>query len=329
MLKWARNAMRLFLALAAILAFVTALIWPWPAPEVDWRTPLDAALANDDCASATAILNAAIGGGSIEALDERSTLAERAMCFRADASVEVLAKSMRFWRNQSDTPIDAGYGLDEDALGFWRYYTSRTAAFLCVVPYDNRFNVDSTEISAALPDKSSWIMAWHRQRRAACVTVLAQMATSLADDDDIAAKQAAYDLAMRRPLGNTLTSRLVLATLLLDQRFVPKWLADGGEEDIQYLADIRDLAWSELGDAAASGHQRAIRMMIALLHEGRLRARDDRQAYFWILRNRRLGGMEATIDAEIERGLTNADRLEAKRREASDWDVSEALLHIN
>ena len=44
---------------ASIISLAIAVIWPWPAPAVDRRTPLDAALAHADCPTAVNIVDAA------------------------------------------------------------------------------------------------------------------------------------------------------------------------------------------------------------------------------------------------------------------------------
>jgi hypothetical protein len=62
-----RRVILSLLALVSAVAVAGVLVWPWPAPEVDWRTPVDKALVAGDCKTAVAIADAAAGAGSADA----------------------------------------------------------------------------------------------------------------------------------------------------------------------------------------------------------------------------------------------------------------------
>lgn len=305
------------LILGAASALALALIWPWPAPEADWRTPLNAALAENDCRRAGEILHAATYAGAIEAFQVRKELAQRNTCVGELGGQVDRTEALQFFRREdADTPIDPLYRLDQHDLGVLRYGYVRSALFLCARPYNATLQTDFVAISAALPSEGSWIMALHRRRREACIAVLESISTGLVADGDPAANEIAKTIVADHPLTDSITAGFLYAKLLLEQESVSHPFTD--ERDAERLGYMRVVAWGRLRNAAGAGHLEAIRMMITLLHQGRFRPRDNKEAYFWVLRSRRLGYAGDPSDAEIERTLTDADRLDVKRREERD-----------
>jgi len=105
---------------------------------------------------------------------------------------------------------------------------------------------------------------------------------------------------------------------LLEKAFVAKVMRDAKYG--QALTDhFRTNAWFWLERAAETDNVDAIRLMIRLLHGGRTRARDDKQAYFWLLRLRRLGDSNDAAEGAIESALTEDERDRARRDEEQNW----------
>jgi hypothetical protein len=176
-------------------------------------------------------------------------------------------------------------------------------------------HVDNVALSDAVPESRGPVMAWHRFRRQTCVGVLERLGRQLAEADDRAANEVAYALLHYPPGKEGRQAGFVFARLALEKKFMP----DVFRDDENAVRVVRDLAWLRLEKAAEADNPEAIRLMIALRHEGRFRARDDAAAYFWILRQRRLGLAGAPLDVEIERALSDAERAPVRYREEIWW----------
>jgi hypothetical protein len=310
-----RRVILSLLALVSAVALAGVLVWPWPAPEVDWRTPVDQALAAGDCKTAVAIADAAAGAGSADAYKMLRGLTEGGKCNgypteRAGNYTSFVSPS----RSTGANP-DKVYGLSDNDLGFARHSTASAVLFLCANPYAGLRHVDNVALSDAVPESRGPVMAWHRFRRQTCVGVLERLAWQLVEADDRPANEVAYKLLLYPPGKEARQARFLFARLLLEKKFVPHFMRD--REGV--ARHMRDLAWFQLEKAAEADDTEAIRLMAALLHEGRFRARDDAAAYFWILRQRRLGLTGAPMDVEIERALSDAERASVRLREEEKW----------
>lgn len=303
------------LALVSAVALAGVLVWPWPAPEVDWRTPVGRALAANDCKTAVAIADAAAGAGSADAYKMLRGLFEGGRCNgypteRAGNYTSFVSPS----RSTGANP-DKVYGLSDNDLGFARHSYASAVLFLCASPYAGLRHVDNVALSDAVPESRGPVMAWHRFRRQTCVGVLEDLARQLVEADDRPANEFAYALLLYPPGRESRQAGFLFARLLLEKKFVPNFMRDNEA----VARHMRDLAWFQLEKAAEADNAEAIRLMVALLHEGRFRARDDAAAYFWIQRQRRLGLTGAPIDDEIERTLSDAARAPVRLREEEKW----------
>lgn len=303
------------LALVSAVALAGALVWPWPAPEVDWRTPVEQALAAGDCKRAVAIADAAAGAGSADAYKMLRGLVEGGTCDGYPAERAGNYTSFVSLNRQADASPDEVYGLNDNDLGFARHAYASAVLFLCASPYTGLRHVDNVALSDAVPESRGPVMAWHRFRRQTCVGVLERLGRQLAEADDRGANEVAYALLLYPPGRDSRQAGFLFARLLLEKKFVPHFMRDN-EAVAQHM---RDLAWLRLEKAAEADNAEAIRLMVALLHEGRFRARDDAAAYFWILRGRRLGLTGAPLDGEIERALSEPTRASVRLREEEKW----------
>lgn len=328
MLSFAHGAAKIVLALILASGIVLALVWPWRAPAVDWRTPLDVALHGGDCDRAVKILVAATDAGSVEAFDFLIKPPRPSNCLndpRLPENAARQAQALRFQRQIGEPPL-----LSEDNdTDTWLAYYVGTVDFLCRQPYQSDGAVDNVLLSKALEDDAGWILALHRQRRGICVGLLEQLTLALAGRSDRSAKELAYNLAMSDPTLDTPTSAIAMASLLLEQQFVPALLARGDAEQLMWA---RRMSWSKLRNAAEAGHARAISFIIALLHDRRIP--DDayfivstpaEDAYFWILRSRRLEQTQTALYTTIEASLGVNARKKIDNREQYDWELQQSL----
>lgn len=318
-----RIAVKMLLAFTATIAFALSVIWPWPAPEVDWRAPVEAALAKNDCERAAALVNAATSAGSIEAYEMLSKPASLAPCFYAstlrmhpDTRAESLSASRR-----DPTLGRIVLTQNTEVLDFWLRHYVRTIDFLCRQPYDQDIRTDDVALSAALPEEAGWLMALHRQRRRICIGMVEDLATALAERDEPQAIQLAYEFALGGPVTGSTTSAVVLAALFLQRQFVTR----GTRNDPHVQSLMRGGAWLSLQLAAEAHDPHAIELMISLLHQGRFVQNagalvgSQKKAYFWVLRSRRLGLPAAPIHAEIENALNAEERATVKGDEEYYW----------
>lgn len=303
------------LALVSAVALAGVLVWPWPAPEIDWRTPVDKALAANDCKTAVAIADAAAGAGSGDAYKMLRGLTEGGTCDGYPAERAGNYTSFVSLNRQAGASPDEVYGLSDNDLGFARHSYASAVLFLCASPYAGLRHVDNVALSDAVPESRGPVMAWHRFRRQTCVGVLERMGRQLVEADDRPANEVGYALLLYPPGSEARQARVLFARLLLEKKFVPRFMHDNEA----VARHMRDFAWFQLEKVAEADNAEAIRLMVALLHEGRFRARDDAAAYFWILRQRRLGLTGAPLDAEIERALSDAERASVRLREEEKW----------
>lgn len=303
------------LALVSAVALAGILVWPWPASEVDWRTPVERALAANDCETAVAIADAAAGAGSADAYKMLRGLIEGGACNGYPAELAGNYHAFVSANRSMGASADEVYGLSDNDLGFVRQSTASVILFLCASPYAGLRGVDNVALSDAVPESRGPVMSWHRFRRQTCVDVLERLAAQLVEADDRPAKEVAYALLLYPPGSEARQAGFLFARLLLEKKFVPHFMRDN-EAVVRHM---RDLAWFHLEKAAEADNAEAIRLMAALLHEGRFRARDDAAAYFWILRQRRFGLTGAPIDDEIERSLSDDERASVRLREEQKW----------
>jgi hypothetical protein len=325
----ARLAGRIVIYVAGAVAVVLALVWPWPAPAVDWQTPLQAALAKSDCVRAKALISAAASAGEIDAYEFLANPSNRTGCLADPSSLPELpdqgAASLRFQRDTAATwGPDASFDAQTDLLDFGQRHYTRLADVLCRQPYDTLLQTDQVALSAAVPEDGSWSLALHRWRREVCIDVLENLANSLANQPGPHAKNVAYRIVTSDPLSDSTTAGFVRATLLLEQQFLP---ASPMSKDSRSLEIMRTLAWSGLQRAARAHDPAAIVKMIDLLHarrfirEGLFTRGPQQEAYFWVLRSRRLKLTPSPLHDEIEGALANSERTDVMAREKLDWDT--------
>jgi hypothetical protein len=308
-----RNAAKVLLALIAVSAVALAAIWPWPAPAVDWRTPLAGALAQNDCRRAATILDAASAAGSIEAHQQRTALTQRNVCPEWSEGLD-RSEALQFFRTQgANATIGQRYKLDEDNLGAWRASYLRAVYFLCVAPYHATYQVDNVRLSSALDD-DSWIMALHRQRRSLCVATLKSVATDLVESNERVVQAVAAKLLSTDPLRESTHADFLFAKLVFEHEFVA---ANPTSPDLTPI--FREIPWMRLKDAANARHAEAIRLLIRVLHQGRFGPHNDKDAYYWLLRARRLGHADSFFASEIEGALSDAVRKSIVTEESLDW----------
>ena len=313
--RFAQVGLKFFAFAAAAFALLLAVVWPWPAPEVDWRTPVERALTRSDCAAAVKITETAAAAGSIDAIRKLAGFRQGGVC-KSDRAGETVDGEVSFvilFRKHNAT-AESIYSLDKYDLGFFRRPYVWATAFLCAMPYNGLNGVDNAALSEALAAPATPLVALHRARRRTCIAILEDLAEQLVDADDVGAKEVAYQMLTYPPLGDTPKANLHYARLLLAQAFVPAWLA--GNDGL--TSHFRDLAWLRLERAARAGDLHAIRLMVTQLHTARFHVRDDKEAYYWLLRLRRLGGARGDGDEAIETGLSDDDRITADWREELD-----------
>ena len=318
------------LTLAAIAGTVLLVVWPWPAPEVDWRMPLAAALAKKDCDRVGEIINVATDAGALEAYDllaRRETLGPCHDSRRLWLPPEMLVGNGQWLRKarseiRSHSRLGADYMADEMAvLSFWMRQYAHTVDFFCLHPYDTDIKVDYAALSVVAPDEAGWLSALHRRRRALCIDIVNHLAAALAAEGEPQAKVLARFMTSWPPAGGSPGASVVLATLVLEQDFIS---SDSVRNDPEQLSVMRRTVWRFLDTAAASGNPSAIDLMIKLLHQGRF-VQDAslfslrNQPYFWVLRSRRLSLPASPVHGEIERALSAEDRARIKAEEESHW----------
>jgi hypothetical protein len=318
------------LTLAAIVATVLLVVWPWPAPAVDWRTPLAASLAKKDCVRVGEIINAATAAGSLEAYDllaEREALGSCYDTAPFRLPPDMLARNGHWLRKargemRSHSRLSANYRADDmAALSFWTRQYAQAVDFFCLHPYDADIKIDHAALSEVVPDEAGWLSALHRRRRDLCIGIVNDLAAALAAKSEPQAKELARAMAIWPPAGGSPGASVVLATLVLAQDFIS---SPATRNDPNLLSTNRRTAWWLLDAAAASGDPSAIDLMIALLRNGRFvqdagSLFERLQPYFWVLRSRRFGLPASPVHGEIERTLSAEDRTRVKAEEESDW----------
>jgi hypothetical protein len=97
-------------------------------------------------------------------------------------------------------------------------------------------------------------------------------------------------------------------------------------KDPKFLEIMRTLAWNGLQRAARAHDPAAVEKMVDLLHarrflpDGIVTTSPQQEAYFWVLRSRRLKLDPRPLYAEVEGALANAERTVVIGREELDWD---------
>lgn len=331
-----RIALITVLALAAIVGSLLLVAWPWPAPEVDWRTPLNAALAKKDCDRVGEIIDAATEAGSLEAYDlfaDREALGPCYNNWSLPLPPDLIVANGRQLREARSEPMTrnliADYRADHfAALGFWMRQYALMIDFFCVQPYNTEIKVDYAALSEVVPDEAGWLSTLHRTRRTHCIGLINDLAAALAARSEPQAKKLARHIAIWPPAGGSAGAAVVLAELELAQDFISDPTARSNPE---LLSTARRTAWLSLREAAATGDASAINLLISLLHKGRF-VEDVgttgyccMQPYFWVLRSRRLGMPALPVHAEIERELSAEERSRLVTEEESDWQRSKPV----
>jgi len=311
-----RITIKALVALAAACGIVLAIVWPWPAPEVDWRTQVNAALARQDCAAVVRVVDVADDAGIREALQLRADLAGKGQCF--DAKDVPPRDEFQVYLDYEARTKTTGemialiYNLDENDLGSWTNFYVTQMLLLCGMPYNTLLSADNAALSQDLVAQPSFLMSLHRRRRDVCTGELRRLAAQLIDTATPASREVALELLGWKPLSRDAQSVLLFAKLVLQQEFVTR----AGSRWPSLSESDRAGALIELRRVAQDGDEEAIRMMIAVLHDGRVVMRDDAEAYFWLLRLRRGGKTyDPTAAAAIETALTDADRKDIAERE--------------
>lgn len=325
-----RIMLRTVLTLATIVATVLLVVWPWPAPEVDWSTPLSAALAKKDCNRVGEIINAATEAGALEAYDLLAKPESLGPCYASApfslppdlfaANGQSLRKARSEPNSHSRLAADHWAG-DLAALSFWTRQYAQTVDFLCLHPYDTDIKVDYAAMSKIAPEEAGWLSALHRQRRTFCIGAVNNLASSLAAESGPQAKGLADIMTSWPPASGSAGASVVKANLVLAQDFISN---SATRNDPGLLSTTRRTAWWLLEEAADSGDPSAIDLMIALLREQRFvqdaSLRPERmQPFFWVLRGRRLGQPSSPVHAGIESALSAEDRTRITAEEESDW----------
>lgn len=302
---------RVILAVALVIAALAAVVWPWPAPEVDWQTPAEEALAAKDCAAAIKILDAAAGAGSVAAYEKLHFLVRGGPCNKQPVGegADVVYTFLSLYREQSADKI---YQLTSNDLGWGRHWLVSTSLKLCAEPYNGARRVDYTQLTKVVPPGDGPVMAFHHLRRGACLAVLEGVAGRLIKAGDTPALRVAYALTISPPLDRSPQAAVLHARLMLGSAYAPEFPAKTVEL-------LRGGAWIKLKHAAQEGHIAAIRLMIQYLHEGRYRAREAGETYYWILRLRRMGE-EHPLAQKIEAELPLKERDYQRYSEASAWE---------
>lgn len=329
-----RFGLKTIVVVAAIAGGLLLAAWPWPAPEVDWRTPLAAALAENDCDRAGKILDAATDAGSLEAYEFAADREAFAPCYDRQSLLlpnDMIARngeSLRRARGESGPRGGLATGSWSDdlaALGFATRQYGLAIDFFCLQPYDTDLKTDYAALSAAVGDEAGWLSSLHRMRRTLCTALANDFAAALAARGELQAKRLARSIALWPPGRRSAGAAVVLAELVLAQDFIEDPATRNNPES---LFATRLTAWRGLSDAANSGDAKAMGLMISLVSKGRF-VEDGlypprTQAYFWILRSRRLGLPDLPLYGEIERALSDEDRTRIRREEETDWQSSKA-----
>lgn len=304
---------RIFTVTLVVAALAAAAVWPWPSPEVDWRTPAESALSKGDCPAAIKILDAATGAGSQEAHDKLRSLVDGGQCNKQPVG-EGAGNFYAFTSLYYGKPTDQIYGLARNDLGWGRHQVVAAMLALCAAPYNGASRIDHVKLAKMMPGAAGPIMSLHQLRREACLTFLEGVAGQLVDADDREANNVALLMVTYPPLNERPQSGVLDAKLTLEKDFVPSW--GEGRETFFYKAAWRRLEW-----AADTGHIPAVRLMVRYLNDGRHRSRDAAAAYYWILRLRRLGE-EHPLAQTIEAELSPKEREYNKHSEEWDWEFA-------
>jgi hypothetical protein len=317
------------LTLAIIAGATLLVIWPWPAPAVDWQTPLNAALAKKDCDRVSDIIDAATDAGSLEAYDLLARGEALGRCrdsLNLHLPLDLIVRNGNHLRETRRERLFQSRlrGRDLTPLSFWMRQQVQAINFFCRQPYDTDINTDHVAVSKVLPDETGWLLVPHRQRREICTNLVNDLAAMLATNDEPQAKELAMSLAVWPPASGSPGASVVLATLTLKQDFISR---PAVRDDPELLHVTRATAWYGLDTAASHGDANAIDLMIALLREGRFIQDAEllferTQPYFWVVRSRRLGLSASPVHAEIERSLSAEERRRITAEEESNWSRS-------
>lgn len=269
-------------------------------------------MARRDCPAINALIVEVFTAGAKEILEYEARLAETGNCEDknlAKASrlrdhkrlYDRLAKYPKsYWRprTESDELVSVGWTRDVQ-ISFLN--------FVCIAPYDTLTMVDHARLAQAMRGKGveADLNFWHDlhvERRAVCVSLVNGLIRDLLSMETNEANTVAYDLFGFDISYEVPGAKSMYAELVLGRGFKRRNASDDG------IRVSRASAWSSLEVEAGTGHLPAIKMMMEYLHAGRFRDADNKSAYFWGLRLKRLGGDPGKVFESIAAKLTPEER---------------------
>jgi hypothetical protein len=285
-----------------VFLLLLAAAWPWPAPEVDWRTPLLTAVKSGDCRTARNIAAAL-------PVTKRQSALQRVL-----APIDDGCRSLGYLDLVAGSPAPTGrppttaasfYSLEDNDLGLLRHQYVWLSAFFCAMPYNHEQSVDNVALSGIIPGNDGLVMSAHRARRDICIGHWESTIEGLVNATDRAAQEVAWTALNRAPLDSK-HAAVLYARLVLEQGFVPR----PADHIPSVTETIRKLAWDRLRDAATEGHAPAVRLQSTLLLQGRYRPhddRDDKEDYYRRLRGEKLPSRLSEPDRTQIAGRKEAD----------------------
>lgn len=321
-----RRLWRIGIAAASVAILASAIVWPWPAPIVDWQQPLERAIADRECSTVNAILVEVSTARATEVYDYYARLADSGTCRERDAAE---ARSFREMKRADDwlakrrdydwRPRDK----DDALLSVGLVYDAKLSLlnFVCIAPYNAFLQPDYARLAQGLRTQRvhANLGFWHDlhvERRAVCADLIGRFIEDLLNTGTDEAGAVAHDLLWLHIGRDIPGAGSMFAELVLGRGFKPSG-ADGAVRS-------RRRAWHWIEGDAAEGHLPAIKLMMNYLHEGRFRGVDNKGAYFWGLRLKRLGGEPGETLDEISAKLTSAERahVEESERTHSFWTAA-------
>jgi hypothetical protein len=300
-------------------ALLLAAVWPWPAPAVAWQQPLESAIARGDCQTVNALIVELSTAGAKEFLEYQARLAETGTCEDKNLakaldlrdhkrSSDRLAKYPKSdWRprTESDELVSVGWIRDLQ-ISFLN--------FVCIAPYDALAKVDHARLAQGMRTHgvNAALNFWHDlhgERRSLCALLVNGLIRNLLNAETNEVNAIAYELFGFHISSEVRGANSMYAELVLGRGFKPTYASD------ERIHTSREHAWSRLESEAATDHLHAVKLMMEYLHAGRYREVDDKSAYFWGLRLKRLGGDPGKVLGAIEVRLTPEEQAGIRENE--------------
>jgi hypothetical protein len=302
-------------------ALLLAVVWPWPAPAVAWQQPLESAIARGDCPTVNALIVELTTAGAKEVLEYQSRMAETGVCANKDlAKASTLRDYKRSYDRLASYPkSDWRPRTERDELvsvGWSRDLQISFLNFVCIAPYDALTKVDHARLVQAMRSKGveADLNFWHDlhvERRTACVNLVNGLIRDLLSMETNEANTVAYELFQFHISYEVRGANSMYAELVLGRGFKRSYASTDS------IHTSRASAWSHLEVEAGTGHLLAVELMMKYLHAGRYHHVDDRAAYFWGLRLRRLGGDPGKLFESMAARLTPEERALIQEKERS------------